>query len=432
MTGSVVADTKIEDVHVAVFGSSQTALGARIAEHVLEPACNVFGGDARTVSVEWCDPATQCPFGNAEALKPYVRALFRAPIVIIDFTNPAIGCYLLGLREALSTGATIPCTDGPAEFWPEAEGRDRFLDLSETGVRTREQDIIRLLKPAGDRPIRPWANPIHQTRAVEVKLAEAPLTSTFDKQGFDPSTGPAVWERKHPQGEESFPPIGIIEGNLARVRDIPVWVNSENSLMQMGRVWERSISAQIRRLGSRQKGSLRNPYFDDAMGVALAEAMGTARRLDLGSVLVTRAPVRTQLSRTKNEGGMPWNGVKLVAHVAALEPRHDQTGYSPERNISGCVENVFAKVRAFASAERIRDDELDSVLFPIFGAGDGGAPTEIAAAKLIANIVRHGRGSNCLPFKTVFVLAYKPSDLNACQAALSANGYVPATREDQA
>ena len=47
--------------------------------------------------------------------------------------------------------------------------------------------------------------------------------------------------------------IGMITGDIQNIKEIDVWVNSENTNMQMARHFDRSISATIRYLG-RKKG----------------------------------------------------------------------------------------------------------------------------------------------------------------------------------
>ena len=62
--------------------------------------------------------------------------------------------------------------------------------------------------------------------------------------------------------------ISVVTGDVRQVRDIDVWVNSENSSMEMSRVEDYSISAAIRYEGADRDGFGR--VVDDRIAVELA------------------------------------------------------------------------------------------------------------------------------------------------------------------
>ena len=46
--------------------------------------------------------------------------------------------------------------------------------------------------------------------------------------------------------------VGVITGDIENIKEADVWVNSENTNMQMARHYERSISATIRYMGAKK------------------------------------------------------------------------------------------------------------------------------------------------------------------------------------
>jgi hypothetical protein len=97
----------------------------------------------------------------------------------------------------------------------------------------------------------------------------------------------------------------LVTGDILNVHFADLWVNSENSNMQMSRFFERTISAAIRYHGAKKDelGSVQ----EDTIANELAQKMGAATSVAPGTVLVTSPG---QLAST--------HGVKAILHVAAV------------------------------------------------------------------------------------------------------------------
>ena len=98
--------------------------------------------------------------------------------------------------------------------------------------------------------------------------------------------------------------IGIATGDLRNVEGFDIWVNSENTNMRMAGIYERSISATIRYLGS-EVDEFGDPV-QDTVNEELRIRMDGRSSVDPHTVLVTNAG---RLAETKR--------VMRIFHVAA-------------------------------------------------------------------------------------------------------------------
>jgi O-acetyl-ADP-ribose deacetylase (regulator of RNase III) len=160
--------------------------------------------------------------------------------------------------------------------------------------------------------------------------------------------------------------VSIVTGDLAHVRGIDIWVNSENTNMQMGRFGDRSVSSMIRYLGA-AKSAGTGLVEADTVALLLAEQLGTAGQVAPAFVVATEPG---ELART--------HGVKRLFHVAAVtgEPGN---GYRPIGRIQDCVTNCLAAADAAAPDF----GGLKSILFPLLGTGTGQGHLEENVERLI-------------------------------------------------
>lgn len=160
--------------------------------------------------------------------------------------------------------------------------------------------------------------------------------------------------------------LSIVTGDLAHVRGIDVWVNSENTNMQMARFGERSVSSMIRYLGA-AKSPGTGLVEADTVALLLAEQLGSAGQVAPAFVVATGAG---ELART--------HAVKRLFHVAAVtgEPG---SGYRPIGRVQDCVTNCLLKADEAAPAA----GGLKSILFPLLGTGTGGGPLEENVERLL-------------------------------------------------
>lgn len=187
--------------------------------------------------------------------------------------------------------------------------------------------------------------------------------------------------------------IGIVTGDLFRVRCAEVWVNSENTTMRMAGVDEFSVSAVIRYQGARRDGS--GQMIDDPIADELSQALAGRRQVPAGTAIVTGA-------------GELWrNGVRYIAHVAAVDGAPGE-GFRQVRELGRCVTNVLTEVEPL---------HVRTILFPLLGTGQGGGEVRRTAQTLVDATLNYFAAVPATGIAAVFLLAYTDVQLEACQAA---------------
>lgn len=195
--------------------------------------------------------------------------------------------------------------------------------------------------------------------------------------------------------------VGIVTGDLRRIRCADVWVNPENTNMRMPRFEECSISAIIR-----YEGALRDAaghVVRDSIAVELAEQVAGQTPVAPGTAIVT-GPGELLHS----------NGVRHVVHVAAVHGEPGE-GYRQIAGVGRCVINALAEVdRLNAAAPDHPAGPLDSVLFPLLGTGQGGADPEPTATALLGATLDYLTAvpASGRTVGTVYFLAYTDLELD--------------------
>lgn len=194
--------------------------------------------------------------------------------------------------------------------------------------------------------------------------------------------------------------IALITGDIRNVKVADIWVNSENTNMQMSRFYERSISAIIRYLGAK-KDNVGN-VVEDIIADELAEIMGNNLIVQPATVLVTGAG---ELERTHN--------VKKIFHVASV---HGEIGfgYRPVNNMEYCITNSLQK----ADSEELGSLGLKSILFPLMGAGAAKGDLKEIAGKLLHAAISYMGTTEDSKMEVVYFLTWTDVELDTCKAIL--------------
>ena len=205
--------------------------------------------------------------------------------------------------------------------------------------------------------------------------------------------------------------IGIISGDLRRdddIRGIPVWVNSENTNMQMARFYDRSISSTIRYLGAK-KDALGH-IGQDVIAEDLTRQM-TSPRVNPATVFET------------TPGDLIGRDVQLIMHVAAVEGTVPGGGYKAVENIGDCVTRVLTRL---ADNPQLA---APAVLFPLLGTGMGAGNAEDIVPKLISAAVNFLQRNANADLDTIWFLAYTESQWALCEHALKQHAGLLGKRE---
>lgn len=194
--------------------------------------------------------------------------------------------------------------------------------------------------------------------------------------------------------------IGVVTGNLANVVGVDVWVNPENTRMEMSRVDEPTVSAVIR-----YHGGLRDDaghLVNDAIAKELAERMDGRQHVSAGQVLVT-GPGELLESHQ----------VRKIMHVAAVEGEPG-SGYRQVMDLARCAHNVLAEVDRLADV----GEALRSVVVPLLGTGGGNSDLPRTVDTLLAATVSYFEAHPTSRIRVVYLLAYTDVQEAVCRAAL--------------
>jgi O-acetyl-ADP-ribose deacetylase (regulator of RNase III) len=190
--------------------------------------------------------------------------------------------------------------------------------------------------------------------------------------------------------------VGIVTGDIRRVHSAEVWVNSENTNMDMARFEDFSISAIIRFEGALRDEAGR--VIDDQVATALAGT--TAGRVPVapGTAIVTGSG---QLART--------NGVRFVVHVAAVHGEPGE-GYRQVRDVGRCVTNALTATDGIDSP----GEPVRSILFPLLGTGVAGGDLVQTVERLLGAAVDYLTTQAATAIEAVDFLAYTDEELAVC------------------
>jgi hypothetical protein len=220
-------------------------------------------------------------------------------------------------------------------------------------------------------------------------------------------------DRRHPHGlvdhevrlyELSGPTlatrVGLITGPIRRVRCADVWVNSENTDMEMARTTEFSVSGIIRYWGARRDRSGR--VVEDLVRDELMAAVGDRRPVAPGSAFVTGPGMLVET-----------NNVRHVIHVAAVQGEPG-TGFHQINDVGGCV------TAALATAERLAGagEHARTILFPLLGTGTAGADLRRTADALLRGAIAHLDTNPRTALRVIYFLAYSGAELEAYESTL--------------
>jgi O-acetyl-ADP-ribose deacetylase (regulator of RNase III) len=194
--------------------------------------------------------------------------------------------------------------------------------------------------------------------------------------------------------------IAVISGSIRRVHCADIWVNPENTDMEMARITEFSISAIIRYEGaSLDEAGL---VTEDLVADELA-AVVTTRPVAAGTAVVTGSG---RLAETHN--------VQFIIHVAAVQGEPGG-GFRQVRNTGACVTNALVQAERLARAGH----KANSVLIPMLGVGMGGGQVEPTIQTLLSAAVDHLTETSDTAIDAVYFLAYTDAEYTSFMDAIS-------------
>ena len=312
--------------------------------------------------------------------------IYEADIAIVDITslNPNV-FYELGVRHALADSVTVILRrkgEGIPfniqglqiiEYDPEdvesvEETKKKLADFINNGIKLRRKD-----------------SPIHEVLDLKIATESRRLNTT------------QVFDYRLRDSDSKF--ICLLTGDIQNVKDVDVWVNSENTNMQMARPYDRSVSGVIRYLGAKRDGA--GNIKEDTIANELSGIVGDHVSVSPATVVVTGAG---ELESS--------HGVKRIFHVASVVGQVGR-GYSPIPDVGMCVRNAL---------ERLGTGDLGvsvtSILFPLLGTGTGRGNLYDGTSVLIDAAISFLKSNPGNPIEKVYFLTYSDKHLDVCQRIL--------------
>jgi O-acetyl-ADP-ribose deacetylase (regulator of RNase III) len=205
--------------------------------------------------------------------------------------------------------------------------------------------------------------------------------------------------------------VYLAGGSIVDAHGVDIIVNTENNYMQMARVHENhTVSSVLRYLGSDFDG--RGNLLEDTVQLELDEqvkALG-GRPVQLGTVLVTVA------GHTRSK--LRHNGFKYIFHAATVEVTHkvklaNMQPMSDPDAIRECVCECLQRASQL-------DTELESIIFPLFGAGQAKAKPKRVAEAMLTGVERFLERNAQTPLRRIYLCAYRERDLKIVEDCMEA------------
>jgi O-acetyl-ADP-ribose deacetylase (regulator of RNase III) len=228
--------------------------------------------------------------------------------------------------------------------------------------------------------------------------------------------------------------LHVVSGDIAKVRNIDVFVNSENDYMQMARFFEaHTVSSIVRRRGARVK----NGRYQDTIQQELDwQLRDRGRPVQASEVFPTSAGgPDSDLARI--------NKARAILHVAAVQAVDAESRVVPYKHpqqIEACVRavlSVLAELNQLSGVfsppdtdQRIEQERLasagkgrlESIIFPLLGTGQGGADTAEAIDPMVDGMISFFADVDTQapvnPLKDIYICAYTQEDVEIVTAGL--------------
>lgn len=191
--------------------------------------------------------------------------------------------------------------------------------------------------------------------------------------------------------------IDIISGNIIDVQGIAVWVNPENTHMQMDRFFGRSISAAIRWYGAVRRKTTRGEIVEsDTIAEELRRKLDRRTFVDLKEIIET------------GPGELAQKGVRRIYHVAIAEGFYEQGLRTNTATLRDCMKLVLERLEA---QNRFKLAPDTSILVPMIGTGLGGLPVRTVAPALIETAIEYLDRTPQTRLQRICFNAYSNDDL---------------------
>ena len=302
--------------------------------------------------------------------KDMFNHIYYSDIAIVDISilNPNV-FYELGMRHALKKGVTIIIKRKNTQIPFNISGM-RLIEYDEENVESRIRTRLQIQA--------------YIKNGIKDRQMDSPIFDSIDNLVV--RTKDVLIQKSelidYKINAKSSKKIGIITGSIDKIKDIDIWVNPENTNMQMAKYYSGSISGMIRYLGA--KKDITKNILEDTIQNELEELMGIHSSVNPGVVIPTGSGY---LEKTHN--------VKKIFHAAGVTGQIGR-GYYPIIEVERCVREALELAEDYP--------DLKSILIPFIGTGSDKGDFEITIPLLIQTAIQYmNENPDCSMEKIYFI-----------------------------
>ena len=326
-----------------------------------------------------CDEISESGWIHADMFEK----ILEADIAVVDITSlNANVFYELGIRHSLASSVTVLI---------RKKGTHAPFNIQ--GLRVIDYDPLDLASV--DKAKHQIASFIQN--GLRYNVIDSPIHQVLDNRVRIETRPEPILQTNYYSCQvsaNSTKSIRLVTGDIQDVRCADVWVNSENSNMQMDRYYDRSISSIIRYLGAQKDDA--GHVTEDIIANELAEKMDNKEFVPPGHIVVTSSG---KLVNTHH--------VKKVFHAASIVGTIGE-GYRPISQLNRCVTNALTKMESF------KDENFHSILFPLMGTGKGKWLLQANAELLLEAAVSYLKNFPDSLVNEVYFLTHTQEELDVC------------------
>ena len=204
--------------------------------------------------------------------------------------------------------------------------------------------------------------------------------------------------------------IRLRRGDIKEINNVSIWVNSENSLMEMDQFVGKSISSRVRSLGAKQNEN--RELEIDLVGDALRREYYKRGAVKVRDILIT----------TPGELRRPPYNVKELLHVASVEGKVGVEVKTKLEDVRPCVLAVLIKAekRNLRKCTVMQSSQRRSILLPMIGAGNGGLEFEKVFQKTVQAVISYVKKIPDTTLREIHLAVFKECEFVAAREYLDA------------
>jgi len=329
-----------------------------------------------------CDEVDEA--GNIH--KRMFQLIWNADVAIVDVSLPNANVfYELGIRHALRKAVTIIIRNKNVTLPFNIANMNAIeYDFADDTAHYEAQTRISKAISSG---IKDGKTDSHVNEILDLKIFDRPrVIGTCNIYSYSiKNTGKN---------------IALITGDLRNIRGIDVWVNSENTNMQMARYYDFAISSVIRYEGAKKNRA--GHVTEDIIQDALNKILDGERSVPDAEVIATESG---ELNKR--------NGVKAIFHAASVQGSIG-AGYQPIQDIHRCITNALA----------LMDNHemngvgpgLSSILIPLLGIGFVRGDFRPIFARQVEAAIEYLTENPASTVENIYFLAWSEQELALCQS----------------